>query len=67
MQIDILIESIFYWQFMTGKTRVGRNGGPGACFSEVPKIYGPFSGVTFPLYLENGEDLSRQTSQSYFV
>ena len=28
MQIDILIESNFYRQFMTGETRVGRNGGP---------------------------------------
>ena len=22
--------------------------GPGACFSKVPKLYGPFSGVTIP-------------------
>ena len=28
MPIDILIGSDFYWNFMTGETRTGRNGGP---------------------------------------
>ena len=35
---------------------------PGARFSKVPKLYGSFSGVTI---LKNGEDLSRQTLQSF--
>ena len=38
--------------------------GPGARFSKVPELYGPFPDVTIPLYHKNGEDLSRQTSQS---
>ena len=34
----------------------------GACFSKVPKLFGPISGATiFPLYLRNAEVLSHQT------
>ena len=31
----------------------------GARFWNVPKVYGPFSGVLIPLYLKNGEDLGK--------
>ena len=37
----------------------------GARFPKVPKILGSFRVSQFPLYLKNGEDLSRQTSQSF--
>ena len=40
---------------------------PGARFSKVPKLYGPFSGVTIPLVSrQNGEDLIHQTSRLFF-
>ena len=36
---------------------------PGACFSKVPKLFGPISATTNP-YLRNTEVLGHQTSQS---
>ena len=36
-------------------------------FSKVPKLYGPFSGVTIPFVSqERREGLNRQTYQSFF-
>ena len=49
--------------FVAFLNAVSSSSQPGARFSKVPKLYGPFSG---PLYLKNGQDLSRQTSLPFF-
>ena len=42
-------------------------GASGDRFSKVPKLYRSFRVSQFPLYLKNGDDLSRQTSQLVFL